>query len=226
MSTAQPPAIKPLIAGQRLDRAEFHERYLATPPGFRAELIGGVVVVPSPARDRHSEVHRGAVLWTGFYESRTPGITGGLEGSTALDDLAEVQPDTCLRIKPEHGGQTRKLGNIIGGCPELVIEVASSSRAIDLGPKLTDYERSGALEYVVLAVNPDEAYWHVREGDRLVRVPADPDGIYRSRVFRGLWLDPAALFAYDLAAIFATVDRGLASPEHADFVARLAAFRS
>ena len=225
MSTAQPPALKPLIAGQRLDRAEFHERYLATPPGFRAELIGGIVVVPSPVGNRHEEVHRGAVLWTVFYEARTPGITGGLEGSTALDDVAEVQPDTCLRIKPEHGGRTRKLGDVIGGCPELVIEVASSSRAIDLGPKLLDYERAGALEYVVLAVNPDEVYWHVREGDRLVRVPADPDGIYRSRIFRGLWLDPAALFAYDLPAIIATVDRGLASPEHAEFVARLAAIR-
>jgi Uma2 family endonuclease len=223
VSTAQPPAVKPLIAGQQLNRAEFHERYLATPPGFRAELIGGIVVVPSPVGNRHDEVHRGAVLWTGFYESRTPGIKGGLEGSTALDEISEVQPDTCLRIKPEHGGQTYKLGNIIGGCPELVIEVASSSRAIDLGPKLADYERAGALEYVVLAVNPDEVYWHVRDGDRLVRVPPDPDGLYRSRVFRGLWLDPAALFAYDLPAILATVDRGLASPEHAEFVARLAA---
>jgi Uma2 family endonuclease len=225
LSTAQPPAVKPLIAGQRLNRAEFHERYLATPPGFRAELIGGVVVIPSPATDRHSEVHRAADLWTAFYESRTPGIKGGLEGSIALDEFAEVQPDTYLRIKPEHGGQTYKLGNIVGGCPELVIEVASSSRAIDLGPKLADYERCGALEYVVLAVNPDEVYWHVRDGDRLVRVPPDPDGIYRSRVFPGLWLDPAALFAYDLPAIIATVDRGLASPEHAEFVARLAAIR-
>jgi Uma2 family endonuclease len=157
---------------------------------------------------------------------RTPGISGGLDGSTALDELAEVQPDTCLRIKPEHGGQTYKLGNIIGGCPELVIEVASSSRAIDLGPKLLDYERSGALEYVVLGVNPDEVYWHIRENNRLVRVPADPDGIYRSRVFRGLWLDPAALYAYNLPAILATVERGLASPEHAEFVARLAAPRA
>ncbi len=225
MSTAQPPAIRPLIAGQRLSRAEFHERYLATPPGFRAELIGGVVVVPSPVGDRHEEVHRGAVLWTAVYELRTPGIKGGLDGSTALDDVSEVQPDTCLRIKPEHGGQTRKLGNIIGGCPELVVEVASSSRAIDLGPKLADYERGGALEYVVLAVNPDEVYWHVRQGGRLVRIPPDPDGLYRSKAFPGLWLDPVALFAYDLPAMIATVDRGLASPEHVEFVARLAAIR-
>ncbi len=197
MSTAQPPAVKPLIAGQRLNRAEFHERYLATPPGFRAELIGGVVVMPSPATDRHSEVHRGADGWTWYYESRTPGIKGGLEGSIALDELAEVQPDVYLRIKPEHGGQTRKLGNIIGGCPELVVEEASSSRAIDLGPKLADYERAGRSSNTSSSPStPTRLVDIVREGDRLVRVPADPDGIYRSRVFRGLWLDPAALFAY------------------------------
>ena len=40
-----------------------------------------------------------------------------------------------------------------------------------------------------------------------------------------LWLDPGALFAQDWNGLFAALDRGLASPEHAEFVARLAARR-
>ena len=50
MSTASRPAatFPPLIAEQRLDRATFHERYCAMPPGVRAELINGVVHMPSP----------------------------------------------------------------------------------------------------------------------------------------------------------------------------------
>jgi hypothetical protein len=47
--------------------------------------------------------------------------------------------------------------------------------------------------------------------------------MYRSQVFPGLWLDPHALFDDDSERLFATLDRGLATPEHAAFVADLAA---
>jgi Uma2 family endonuclease len=140
-----------------------------------------------------------------------------------IDDDNEVQPDCWLRIKPNQGGQTLDVGKYVGGCPELIVEVADSSRGLDLGPKLAEYERAGALEYVVFALDPDEVHWHVRQGDRLVRVEPDADGLYRSRSFPGLWLDPAAMFHDDGAALLAAVDRGLASPEHAAFVAELAA---
>jgi hypothetical protein len=72
---------------------------------------------------------------------------------------------------------------------------------------------------------PDEVFWHVNTGGALVRIAADPDGVFRSRVFPGLWLDPAAVSAGDLDALITAIDRGLASPEHAAFVARLAAAR-
>ena len=47
------------------------------------------------------------------------------------------------------------------------------------------------------------------------------DGLLRSEVFPGLWLDRAALLRGDLATVLAVVQLGLASPEHAAFVARL-----
>jgi hypothetical protein len=100
--------------------------------------------------------------------------------------------------------------------------VADTSRAIDLGAKLADYERTGVREYIVIALDPDEVFWHVRRDDRLVRVPPDADGLYRSQCFPGLWLDPAALLADDGPGLIATLERGLASAEHADFVALLA----
>jgi hypothetical protein len=56
MSTIDEPRIKtlpPLIAGQRLDQPTFHERYEAMPPETRAELLGGVVSIPSPMRRDH-----------------------------------------------------------------------------------------------------------------------------------------------------------------------------
>ena len=49
-----PVASPPLVAGQRLDRVTFHERYERMPPNTRAELIGGVVYMPSPLSYDHA----------------------------------------------------------------------------------------------------------------------------------------------------------------------------
>jgi len=225
MSTIERPragTMPPLTAGQRLDRATFHALYERMPPGVRAELIGGVVSMPSPVSPEHGKKSGPATAWLIHYERFTPGVETLDNVSTALDDEGEPQPDASLRILPEAGGRTRVEGGLLVGPPELVVEVAKSSRYIDLGPKLKDYERAGVLEYVVFALDPDEVFWHVRRGGKLERVPPGADGLYRSESFPGLWLDPAAFFARDLHGLFAGLDRGLATPEHAAFVARLA----
>ena len=108
---------------------------------------------------------------------------------------------------------------------ELIVEVARSSRRIDLGPKKDQYERAGVREYLVVALDPDEIHWFVLRDGRFARQAVGDDGIYRSEVFPGLWLDASALFAEDLAGLVAVVDRGAATPEHADFAARLARAR-
>jgi hypothetical protein len=113
----------------------------------------------------------------------------------------------------------------VRGVPELLVEVSHTTRYTDLGPKLDDYERAGVREYVVRALAPDEVLWHVLEGGRLRPLAPDADGLYRSRVFPGLWLDPGALLAHDTRGLRAALDRGLATPEHAAFVAQLAAAR-
>jgi Uma2 family endonuclease len=214
--------LAPLADGQQMHRAEFHERYEAMPPDTRAELIGGVVVMGSPLGYRHGRKDINAGTWLNLYKFRTPGVEALHNASAALDDLGEPQPDVTLRILPEYGGQSHNLGKIIGGAPELVVEVADSSRAIDLGAKRLDYERAGVLEYVVIALDPEEVFWHVRRDGRLVRVEPDADGLYRSAVFPGLWLDPRALLADDGRALVEVLERGLATPEHAAFVADLA----
>jgi Uma2 family endonuclease len=217
--------VPPLIEGQRLDAETFHQRYEAMPPGTRAELIGGVVYMPSPMSYEHDRAEHRAYYWLECYEEATPGVdlSGGV--SLFLDELGLPQPDAQLRILPECGGQTSRHGDYLAGAPELVVEVARATRYIDLGPKLADYERAGALEYVVRAFRPDEIIWHVRREGRLVAVPPDADGLYRSTVFPGLWLDPTALLAGDRRALRTAVERGLATPEHAAFVARLAEAR-
>jgi hypothetical protein len=50
--------------------------------------------------------------------------------------------------------------------------------------------------------------------------------LYRSTAFPGLWLDPQALLTGDRKRLREVVDLGCATPEHAAFVARLAAART
>jgi len=195
MSTTEPradTALEPLVAGQRMTRAEFHERYEAMPPGTTFELIDGEVHMASPVSDPHSDGCGLASSWLGYYALQTPGVRVGHDGSLLLADGAEVQPDLVLKIDPSRGGQASRTGNYLVGCPELVIEVALSSRAIDLGPKLREYERASALDYIVFTLDPDGIHWHVRRDGRLVRVEPDDDDLYRSTAFPGLWLDPIA----------------------------------
>lgn len=225
MSTVDRPEsrlVPTLVPGQRLDQPTFHERYLAMPPETRAELVDGVVYMPSPVRSEHGDFDDVVSYWLVHYRRHTPGLRSGKNVTTILGDSGEVQPDSQLRIPKERGGLTRIADGYVLGPPEFIVEIARSSRRFDLGLKKRDYERAGVLEYLVLSVEPEEALWFVRRDDRFAPLPPGPDRIFRSEVFPGLWLDPAAFFADDLDRLIAVLDRGLATPEHAAFVERLA----
>jgi Uma2 family endonuclease len=102
-----------------------------------------------------------------------------------------------------------------------VAEVASSSVSYDLTDKLKVYRRNGVCEYIVWRVLDRQIDWFVLREGEYVRLSLGDGGLYRSEVFPGLWLDPAALVGGDTTTVLATLQRGLASPEHIDFVARL-----
>ena len=215
--------IPPLENGDRLTRAEFERRYDAMPELKKAELIEGEVYMPSPVRHgRHSHPHTRLVTWLGAYETDTPGVEAGDNGSIRLDLDNEPQPDAYLIILPERGGQARiSEDDYIEGAPELVAEVASSSVSYDLGKKLNAYRRNGVREYVVWRVLDHQVDWFVNREGRFELMPPMADGILRSTVFPGLWLDPDALVQGQKATVKTVLQLGLNSPEHAAFVARL-----
>ncbi len=217
-----PQVLPPLVAGQRLDQPTFHDRYAAMPEGTRAELVGGVVSMPSPLFDDHGGDDFDVCGWLYHYKRRTPGLRGVSNVSTILGEGSEVQPDLQLRIPSNLGGRARIEGGYVAGPPELVVEISRSSRSYDLGSKKDDYERAGVPEYLFVGIEPEEARWFALRDGRFVEMPPGGDGLLRSQVFPGLWLDPAALFAGDDERLIAALERGLATPEHAAFVAELA----
>jgi Uma2 family endonuclease len=219
--------VPPLENGDRLTRAEFERRYEAMPELKKAELIEGVVHIRSPVRQRHhGRQHSHLNFWLCAYEGSTPGVEVGDNSTLKLDLDNMPQPDCLLFIQPEHGGRVR-IGEkgYIEGAPDMVAEIASSSASYDLGDKLKAYWRNGACEYLVWRVLDRQFDWFRRHEDRYEPLHPAADGILRSTVFPGLWLDPAALMRRDVNAVWATVQQGLNSPEHTDFVARLAQAR-
>ncbi len=212
-------APKALVEGQRLDQPTFHALYEAMPPGTRAELIDGVVHMPSPVGLEHGEAHVPVIVWLSYYAENTLGVRAMDNATTIIGWKSEPQPDGLLRILPEYGGRTWNEGGYVHGAPELVVEVAKATRYVDLGPKLDDYQRAGVMEYVVRAIDPHEIYWYSFEHGTLVQRPIGDDGLYHSTIFPGLWLDPAALLNGDTRGLRAVVDLGCASTNHAAFVA-------
>ena len=210
-----------LVEGERLDRSAFHDRFLAMPPGVKAELVGGIVYIPSTLGLEHGAWDSDLSDFLGLYKIATPGVRKALNVTTQFGDYGEPQPDQILLIPEALGGQSRSVGGYVVGSPELVAEVSRSTRAYDLGPKKRDYERAGVLEYVVVDVDDKAVHWFVRRVGAFQALEPGPDGVYRSGVFPGLWLDPRAFFAGDARAPVAALERGLATPEHAAFVARL-----
>jgi Uma2 family endonuclease len=221
------PHLPPLEAGDHLDQATFHARYEAMPPDFRAELIGGVVFVPSPLRSEHGESHALVMGWLTNYWIATPGTRVRDNATAILSDDSEPQPDAALIIEPESGGQSSiSEDGYATGPPELIVEVASSSESIDLHRKRRDYEQAGVLEYVVVVLRQHIVRWFVLQDGAYREVAADASGIFQSTVFPGLWLDAPALLRLDGRQVMATLQHGLETPEHATFVQQLQARRS
>jgi Uma2 family endonuclease len=222
-TTPSPPRRPLLENGDHLTRDEFERRYEAMPNLKKAELLEGVVYMPSPVRlDQHASPHADLITWLGTYRVSTPGVRVAADGTVRLDRENEPQPDAALFVEPGFGGQVKiSADGYIEGAPDLVAEVASSTVSIALNLKLRVYLRNGVREYLVWRVLDQAIDWFVLRQGKYERLPLQAEGQYRSEVFPGLWLDPAALVRLDLPTAVQVLQKGLASPEHAAFVARL-----
>lgn len=214
-----------LYPGDHLSQPEFHRRYEAYPDDTRFELIGGIVYMMAPAGFEHGKGGYDITTVLGVYEAATPGVLGAMGPTVILGKSSEPEPDVVLLVAPDYGGQTRLRQidhkHYIEGGPELVVEVSHSTVSMDLHTKRQDYRRGGVCEYIVICLD-----------DRVIRrfdlrkdeeLPIGDDQILRSFTFPGLWIDAEALLNRITERALKTLHRGIASREHQEFVARLAA---
>jgi Uma2 family endonuclease len=214
-----------LQTGDYMNAAEFMGVYEQMPVEFEAELIGGIVFVASPLKRRHGTMHPALSTLFFAYCGHTLGVECGDNATVLLGDEGVPQPDLYLRILPEYGGQSRTTSDdYVAGPPELIAEIAHSSRSIDLHAKRHDYARYGVLEYLVACLRERQLRWFdLRAGQEL---QPDTDGVLRVRTFPGLSIHIDALFRQDYATLMATLQQGLATQEHTALVNLLATRRT
>ncbi|NOZ06578.1 MAG: Uma2 family endonuclease [Chloroflexi bacterium] len=217
------PNVPPLESGDRLTLYEFERRYNAMPHIKKAELIEGVVHMPSPVHHlSHGKPHAQVMGLLAVYCASTSGVDLSDNTSVRLDADNEVQPDALLRLDPAFGGRCHITpDDYLEGAPELIMEIAATSASYDLHDKKKVYRRNGVQEYVVWRVYDERLDWFSLQTGEYVSLEAGADGVIHSLVFPGLWLNVPALLEGDLARVLAELQEGLASMEHTAFVEHL-----
>ncbi|MGD1711913.1 Uma2 family endonuclease [Dapis sp. BLCC M172] len=215
--------IPPLENGDRLTCLEFEQRYEQMPHVKKAELIEGIVYMASALRIRqHGNPHAFIITWLGTYWSITPGVEVGDNCTVRLDADNEPQPDALLRII-ENGQSIISEDDYVEGAPELIVEISASTASIDLHDKLKVYRRNQVQEYLVWRIYDGEFDWfRLREG-KYIQLQPNEKGVICSEYFPGLWLDRTALLTGNLAQVLATLQEGMNSSEHQNFVKKLTA---
>lgn len=213
--------ILPLENGDRLTRSEFERRYHTMSSVKKAELIEGMVYMPSPLRiETHGEPHAYIMTWLGTYTAFTPGVGVADNSTVRLDGDNEPQPDALLRIK-QGGNSNINEDGYVEGAPELIVEIAASSASYDLHEKFRVYRRNQVKEYLVWRVYDNDFDWFYLQEEEYLQLQPNDSGVICSQVFPGLWLDKNALLKGDLATVLNTLQQGLATSEHQNFVQQL-----
>jgi Putative restriction endonuclease len=192
--------------GDRLTAVEFMRRYEAAKDLKKAQLIEGIVHMPSPVRaDFHGKPDGLLQGWLFTYALHHPELEVYPNATLLLDPDNAPQPDAILCSAPRDGGRVwLHAKGYLCGAPELVCEVAASSASVDLHDKFSAYRRNGIAEYLVWLTTERTVRWFHLEEQRYVE-QKEQAGRLTSRIFPGLTLDVRALLKFDKAKVIAAL---------------------
>lgn len=168
----------------------------------RAELLDGVMVVPSPASLQHDNV-AGFLRWLfrGFAEGQGLGL---VLGPDALVHLA-----TCRRFGPDWFFLKQRRVSLpfeteqFEGAPDLIGEVLSpSTRDFDLEDKRPAFQEAGVSELWFVDLEEQKVMVDRRRGNRYVTRTVHA-GKVASTVLKGFWIEASWLWQDQLPNIIA-----------------------
>jgi len=152
------------------------------------EWVNGDVIMASPASAKHQRI--GSFLEHILYnyvESRQLGEIFRAPFQMKLE-FSGREPD-IIYINSLHLNQIKKV--YMEGPADMVVEIISTgSRKRDRKDKFIEYESAGISEYWLIDPIREQAEFYRIGKDRLYHlVPINNDGIYRSEVIPGFWLN-------------------------------------
>jgi Uma2 family endonuclease len=171
------------------ERMTAEEFFRDAPEDRKAELIDGVMIVPSPALTIHERLQRFLLLLIQSYaEERDLGEAFGSRTAVQLASDQAPEPD-ILFIRKEQQHIIQEKGVV--GTPDFVIEILSASTMRnDRGPKFRAYERAGVRElWLIDPYGPDGTQFFQLQEGRFIEVQADERGHLRSFAITGFWID-------------------------------------
>ena len=99
MPLANPVSTPPLLEGDSLTSDEFMRRWEEIPDLKHAELIDGIVYMPSPVGRGHQIFEPFLSGWLDRSQL-TPGCCPGAEGTWLMGERQVPQPDICSSYSP------------------------------------------------------------------------------------------------------------------------------
>ncbi len=215
MPVARRSAVRPPVTVRRpwflengdwLTSVEFLRRYEAEPELKKAQLIEGIVHMPTPVRARsHAEPHGLILSWLGTYSLNHSRLEMLPNATLLLDADNAPQPDAILCTAPRPGGKVwLNDKGYLCGAPELVCEIAASSASVDLHDKFRAYRRNGIGEYLVwLTLEKRVRWFHLTDQEYVEQ--KEHAGRLSSKLFPGLVLDVKALLKFDKTKVIAAL---------------------
>jgi Uma2 family endonuclease len=168
------------------------EAFLQQYDDTHAEWVNGEAIPKTPASVEHQRTSGfllGLLVNWLAYHNLGKVYHPPLLVKLSLPDNREVarEPDIVVIL---NGNLGRFAEQYFDGAPDLIVEIVSpASRHTDRTVKYEEYETAGVPEYWL--VDPDRQYaeFYQRDDAGLYRVAfSGSEGVYRSRVLEGFWL--------------------------------------
>jgi Uma2 family endonuclease len=155
-----------------------------------AEWVDGEVVVLTPAARKHQRIYKFLLFLLEVYVSKHS--LGEVLSAPFLVRLPEMlrrgrEPD-ILYVSNEKLPFLKE--TYMDGPPDLIVEITSpESLARDRGEKYVEYEAAGVKEYWLIDPDRRQAeFYRLAEEGHYRTIHPNEEGIYRSEVIPGFWL--------------------------------------
>ncbi|MDQ0286533.1 Uma2 family endonuclease [Desulfofundulus luciae] len=156
----------------------------------RAEWVDGEVVVLTPAARKHQRIYKFLLFLLEVFVSKHS--LGEVLSAPFLVRLPEMlrrvrEPD-ILYVSNEKLPFLKE--TYMDEPPDLIVEITSpESLARDRGEKYVEYEAAGVKEYWLIDPDRRQAeFYRLAEEGRYRTIHPNEEGIYRSEVIPGFWL--------------------------------------